>query len=117
MPKARRSAQRSWQWKSTSRVHYNKAGRRVLRAPVRDPAQSRNSAYPNKERKTMSDILQLETHGRVLRLGMNRPEKRNALNSDLCREVVDTVNRANKDPQIGAILIAANGKAFSAAMA
>ena len=64
----------------------------------------------------MSDILQLETHGRVLRLAMNRPEKRNALNADLCRELVDAVNRANKDPQIGAILVTGNGKAFSAGM-
>ena len=64
----------------------------------------------------MSDILQIETRGRVLRLVMNRPEKRNALSSDLCRELVDAVNRGNRDAQVGAIVLAGSGAAFSAGM-
>lgn len=64
----------------------------------------------------MSDVLEIELRNRVLRLMLNRPDKRNALNAELCRELVDSVNRANKDPQVGAIVLAANGKAFSAGM-
>ncbi len=64
----------------------------------------------------MSDVLQTEIHGRVLRLVLNRPEKRNALSSELCRDLVDALNRTNRDPQIGAIVLAGNGPSFSAGM-
>jgi len=64
----------------------------------------------------MSDILQVERLGRVMRLTMNRPEKRNALNAALCRELVDAVSRANRDPQVGAVILAGNGPSFCAGM-
>jgi enoyl-CoA hydratase/carnithine racemase len=64
----------------------------------------------------MSDLLQLELSGRVLRLVLNRPEKRNALNAALCRELVDAVSRGNRDPHVGAIVIAGAGECFCAGM-
>lgn len=64
----------------------------------------------------MSDALQVEPRGRILWLTLNRPEKRNALNSDLCRVLVDTIGRADRDPQVGAIVLAANGPAYCAGM-
>jgi enoyl-CoA hydratase/carnithine racemase len=64
----------------------------------------------------MSDILQISQQGRVLRLVMNRPEKRNALNLALCSELVATMDRADADPGIGAILLSGNGKAFCSGM-
>jgi enoyl-CoA hydratase/carnithine racemase len=64
----------------------------------------------------MSDILEISQHGRVLRLALNRPEQRNALSSDLCRELVDAINRANRDMRIGAIVLTGNGESFSAGM-
>jgi enoyl-CoA hydratase/carnithine racemase len=51
-----------------------------------------------------------------LRLTLNRPAKANALNSELCRELVDIIGHADRDPQIGAIVLAANGKSFCAGM-
>ena len=36
----------------------------------------------------MSQILESSRTGRVLHLAMNRPEKRNALNAELCLELV-----------------------------
>jgi enoyl-CoA hydratase/carnithine racemase len=57
-----------------------------------------------------------EQLGRVLRLTLDRPEKRNALNIELSRAIVETVRDADRDPSIGAILIAANGKSFCAGM-
>src|ERR1700677_3894188 len=64
----------------------------------------------------MSEILELTNHGRILRIALNRPESHNALNSDLCRDLVDAINRANRDPLIGAIVLTGNGDSFSAGM-
>jgi enoyl-CoA hydratase/carnithine racemase len=64
----------------------------------------------------MSEILEVTQHGRVLRIALNRPEKHNALSSDLCRELVDSINRANRDPHIGAMVLTGNGDSFSAGM-
>src|SRR5215471_19370095 len=64
----------------------------------------------------MSEILKIEPHGRVLRLILNRPEKRNALNADLCRELVATMEAAERDPSVGAILLSGQGKSFCSGM-
>jgi enoyl-CoA hydratase/carnithine racemase len=64
----------------------------------------------------MSEILQSEIQGRVLRLSLNRPEKRNALNSQLCHELQDAISHANHDQKVGATLLMANGTCFSAGM-
>ena len=64
----------------------------------------------------MSDVLEVERRERVLWLTLNRPEKRNALSAELCRKLVDQVNRANHDLRIGAIVLAANGTVFCAGM-
>ncbi len=64
----------------------------------------------------MNDILQTSRDGRVLRVALNRPEKRNALSAALCHELVRTLEDADHDPDIGAILLTGNGKAFCAGM-
>jgi enoyl-CoA hydratase/carnithine racemase len=64
----------------------------------------------------MSDILELSQHGRVLRIALNRPNKHNALSSELCRELVDAINRANRDTNIGAMVLTGNGPSFSSGM-
>jgi enoyl-CoA hydratase/carnithine racemase len=64
----------------------------------------------------MNDILQIVRQGRVLRLFLNRPDKRNALSGELCRTLVDAIEEAGRDPGIGAILLAGRGKAFCAGM-
>jgi enoyl-CoA hydratase/carnithine racemase len=64
----------------------------------------------------MSTILEVERTGRVLRLVLNRPDKRNALNADLCRELVRKLEEAQDDPAVGAILLTARGSAFCAGM-
>jgi enoyl-CoA hydratase/carnithine racemase len=60
--------------------------------------------------------IEIAQHGRVLRITLNRPEKRNALNLDLCGELVDAFDRADTDHSIGAMVIDANGPAFCAGM-
>ncbi len=54
--------------------------------------------------------------GRLLRLQLNRPEKRNALNLALCNEIVAALQAANAEPGVGAVLIEAAGPAFCAGM-
>jgi enoyl-CoA hydratase/carnithine racemase len=64
----------------------------------------------------MSEPIEISQQGRVLRIALNRPEKRNALNAEACRILVDTVNRANRDPRVGAMLLTGNGPAFCSGM-
>lgn len=60
--------------------------------------------------------LSVEQYSRVLRLTLNRPDKRNALNRELCSRIVQTVTSAQHDRNIGVVLICANGRVFSAGM-
>jgi enoyl-CoA hydratase/carnithine racemase len=53
---------------------------------------------------------------RVARLTLNRPEKRNALNSQTCRDILKAFARAEDDPATGAILVCGNGPAFCSGM-
>jgi enoyl-CoA hydratase/carnithine racemase len=64
----------------------------------------------------MHNLLEIQQRGRVLRIALNRPEKRNALNRAMCMELVRVIEHAENDPAIGAILLAGNGKSFCAGM-
>ena len=64
----------------------------------------------------MSQHLLVSRTGRVLRIALARPDKRNALNAALCRELVAAVEDAEQDPSVGAILLSGQGKAFCAGM-
>ncbi len=60
-------------------------------------------------------IEELHT-GRVLQLSLNRPGKRNALNAALSKALVDSLDAADADPGVGAILLRGNGPSFCAGM-
>lgn len=64
----------------------------------------------------MSGLLISERDGRVLRLTLTRPEKRNALNLELCRALVEALQAAETDRDTGAILLDARGDDFCAGM-
>jgi enoyl-CoA hydratase/carnithine racemase len=64
----------------------------------------------------MSESLLSSREGRLLRLTLNRGDKRNALSTELCQEIVDVVESAEHDPAIGAVLIDARGPVFCAGM-
>ena len=64
----------------------------------------------------MSETLRSVCSGRVLRLELNRPDKRNALNLELCDALVTALDAAEEDPTVGAILLTGNGKSFCAGM-
>jgi enoyl-CoA hydratase/carnithine racemase len=60
--------------------------------------------------------LNIDQKRRVLQITLNRPEKRNALTAEMCRGIVDAVSKADADPEVGCILIAAVGQVFCAGM-
>ena len=64
----------------------------------------------------MTESLQISCEGRLLRLTLNRPEKRNALNLELCGALGVALEEAEADPAVGAVLITGNGKSFCAGM-
>src|SRR5262245_9168970 len=61
-------------------------------------------------------MLHVSREGRVLRIVLNRPEKRNALNGALCRELVNAIELGDRDATVGAILLSGAGKAFCSGM-
>lgn len=66
----------------------------------------------------MSDykLITVKQEWRVQTITLNRPEKRNALNLDLCRELADAFDRADGGGAFGAIVLSANGPSFCAGM-
>jgi enoyl-CoA hydratase/carnithine racemase len=64
----------------------------------------------------MSTSLEISREDRVMRLTLNRPEKRNALGFALCRELADALDDAGRDPKVKAILLDAKGPVFCAGM-
>jgi enoyl-CoA hydratase/carnithine racemase len=61
-------------------------------------------------------LIELSQEWRVLRITLNRPEKRNALNLELCHQLVDAFEKADADASVGAIVVNANGPAFCGGM-
>lgn len=64
----------------------------------------------------MPDFIQVKQEDRVLHIILNRPEKRNALNIDFCQQLVQTLDHADSDRSVGAVLVTANGPTFCAGM-
>ncbi len=60
--------------------------------------------------------LLIEHKCRVLRITLNRPDKRNALSSDMCAGIVKAVMSGQKRQDTGSILIDAAGQVFCAGM-
>lgn len=50
--------------------------------------------------------------GGVAMVALNRPEVRNALNLEMCNELMDTAGRLSADPAIKLVFIRGNGPAF-----
>lgn len=53
---------------------------------------------------------------RVLHLTLNRPDKRNALNADMCSDIVEAITSAQNDQHVASVLISAAGQVFCAGM-
>lgn len=61
-----------------------------------------------------ADILIVERRDNVALLTLNRPRQLNALNRELAGAVLETLRACDADPDIGAIVITGNARAFAA---
>jgi len=59
-------------------------------------------------------IVVYEVKGQIAYITMNRPEKRNALNAELCLELGRTWERFEQDPDARVAILSGAGKAFCA---
>jgi len=59
-------------------------------------------------------VLIVEDRGAVRVLTMNRPEKRNALNSELTHALLDALQRADREEGVGCIVLTGAGQGFCA---
>jgi enoyl-CoA hydratase/carnithine racemase len=64
----------------------------------------------------MRESLNISREERVLRITLDRADKRNALTSAMCAGIVETIEASHDDPSVGAILIDAKGDVFCAGM-
>lgn len=62
----------------------------------------------------MSDVVLVETHGRVGLIRINRPEVLNALNNAVIDGIGDAIDRFEADENIGCIVLTGSEKAFAA---
>lgn len=61
-------------------------------------------------------IVEITREEGVLRIALNRPEKKNALSADLCNSLADAFDEAMADPAVGCILLEGRGDVFCAGM-
>jgi len=64
----------------------------------------------------MTAFVNVEKQGRVLEITLARPDKRNALNREMCEAIVAACEAAEADPGIGAIYWRSEGPVFCAGM-
>src|ERR1700761_1908853 len=62
----------------------------------------------------MDDVLEVEAHGAVRLLRLNRPTKLNALNAELVHALTDALLAAQDDDTVSAVILAGSGRAFCA---
>lgn len=53
-----------------------------------------------------------ERDGRIARVTLNRPEKLNAINDSMPRELSDAIARANREDEVHVIVLSGTGRAF-----
>jgi enoyl-CoA hydratase len=58
------------------------------------------------------ETLTYRVDGRIARITLSRPERGNAITLDTPRELAESVERANLDPQVHVIALAGEGKGF-----
>ena len=62
------------------------------------------------------DVLRTSIENGVARFTLNRPEKRNALDSLLFRSLAEALNGARDDDEVNVVLLAGEGGNFSSGM-
>lgn len=62
----------------------------------------------------MSELVRIEQQGSVYEITLNRPDKRNAINTEMVQQFDAAVIQANRTPGLRVVVIRGEGKAFSA---
>jgi enoyl-CoA hydratase/carnithine racemase len=62
----------------------------------------------------MSELLDIEVHGAIRTVRLNRPEVRNALSVDLMRSLTQTAEQLHDEPGVQAVILSAAGAHFCA---
>ncbi|MGH7090338.1 MAG: enoyl-CoA hydratase [Stellaceae bacterium] len=62
----------------------------------------------------MDGVLLERVEDGILTLTMNRPDRLNALSSEMCERLVEALSRAAQDRAVGAVLLTGAGRAFCA---
>src|SRR5687768_292900 len=79
------------------------------------PMAEHETTAPTAEHETSAfETILVETRGRVGWITLNRPEALNALNTQVCRDVVAAASAFDADEQIGAIVLTGSERAFAA---
>jgi len=60
------------------------------------------------------EFIRYETANKVATITLARPEKMNAINGAMVRELIAAFEAADKDDQVGAVIVTAEGRAFCA---
>lgn len=58
--------------------------------------------------------IQLAVESGIAVITLNRPEKRNAITDDMRSELIEALERVQRDPQVRAVILTGNGKGFCA---
>ena len=58
--------------------------------------------------------IQLAVESGIAVITLNRPEKRNAITDDMRTELIEALERVQRDPQVRAVILTGNGKGFCA---
>tara|TARA_B110000240_G_scaffold142388_1_gene157515 strand:+ start:269 stop:1066 length:798 start_codon:yes stop_codon:yes gene_type:complete len=61
----------------------------------------------------MSESIIYEQDHRVVTITLNRPDTRNALSGDLIDGLIDALEKANRDKNVGCVILTGAGKSFS----
>jgi enoyl-CoA hydratase/carnithine racemase len=61
----------------------------------------------------MTDLVNVARDGNTVRIELNRPEKKNAITSDMYAAMADAVEQAEADTSVRSVLISGAGSAFS----
>ena len=56
--------------------------------------------------------LLCDIHDGIMTVSLNRPEKLNAIDNDLSRELLQALHAANEDRSVRVVLLRGNGRAF-----
>lgn len=64
----------------------------------------------------MNANFRVSREGELLRVTLTRPDKRNALTSEMCRGIVEAIEAAETDDSVGSVILDAEGDVFCAGM-